>query len=68
MAWSYSLAELASAIGCEAAAGTAAFSSISTDTRTLRPGDVFFALTGANFDANAFVGEAFAKGACAVVA
>lgn len=68
MAWSYSLAELASAIGCEVAAGTATFSSISTDTRTLRPGDVFFALTGANFDANAFVGEAFAKGAYAVVA
>ncbi|HOF38800.1 MAG TPA: UDP-N-acetylmuramoyl-tripeptide--D-alanyl-D-alanine ligase [Candidatus Hydrogenedentes bacterium] len=68
MAWTYSLAELAAAIECKPVAETATFSSISTDTRTLRAGDVFFALTGANFDANAFVGEAFAKGACAVVA
>jgi UDP-N-acetylmuramoyl-tripeptide--D-alanyl-D-alanine ligase len=41
---------------------------VSTDTRTIQPGDVFFALTGETYDANTFVTEAFAKGACAAVA
>lgn len=36
---------------------------ISTDTRTLKPGDIFFALQGDNFDGNKFIDEAFAKGA-----
>jgi UDP-N-acetylmuramoyl-tripeptide--D-alanyl-D-alanine ligase len=40
---------------------------VSTDTRTLRAGDLFFALRGANFDAHGFLGEAFAKGARAAV-
>jgi UDP-N-acetylmuramoyl-tripeptide--D-alanyl-D-alanine ligase len=40
----------------------------SVDSRTVRPGDVFFALRGPNHDGHAFVGEVFAKGAVAVVA
>lgn len=40
---------------------------VSTDTRSLRPGDLFFALRGANFDAHAFLAEAFGRGACAAV-
>jgi UDP-N-acetylmuramoyl-tripeptide--D-alanyl-D-alanine ligase len=40
----------------------------STDTRTLAPGDLFFALCGPNFDGAAFVAEALARGAVAVVA
>lgn len=44
-----------------------AFSAVSTDTRTLQPGDVFFALSGPNFDGNRFVSDAFAKGALAAV-
>jgi UDP-N-acetylmuramoyl-tripeptide--D-alanyl-D-alanine ligase len=40
---------------------------VSTDTRSLRPGDLFFALRGENFDAHAFLQEAFGKGACAAV-
>jgi UDP-N-acetylmuramoyl-tripeptide--D-alanyl-D-alanine ligase len=40
---------------------------ISTDTRTLRAGDVFFALKGPRFDGHGFVPEAFARGACAAV-
>lgn len=40
---------------------------VSTDTRSLRPGDLFFALRGPNFDGHAFVGEAFRLGACAAV-
>lgn len=43
------------------------FTRVSTDTRTLRPGDLFVALPGAQFDANAFAEEAEKKGACAVV-
>ena len=40
---------------------------ISTDTRTLHPGDLFFALHGPSYDGHAFVTEAFRKGACAAV-
>ncbi|MEM1405192.1 MAG: UDP-N-acetylmuramoyl-tripeptide--D-alanyl-D-alanine ligase [Bacteroidota bacterium] len=36
---------------------------ISTDTRSIEPGSVFFALKGPNFDANAFAEEALKKGA-----
>lgn len=41
---------------------------ISIDTRTLKTGDVFFAISGPNFDAHAFVAQAFAKGAVAAIA
>ncbi len=41
---------------------------VSTDTRTLKAGDCFFAITGAHFDGHTFVAEALRKGAaCAVV-
>jgi UDP-N-acetylmuramoyl-tripeptide--D-alanyl-D-alanine ligase len=33
-----------------------------TDTRNITPGSLFFALKGPNFNANAFAGEALAKG------
>jgi UDP-N-acetylmuramoyl-tripeptide--D-alanyl-D-alanine ligase len=40
----------------------------SVDTRTLNPGDVYFALRGPNFDGHDFVPAAVEKGAAAVVA
>ena len=41
---------------------------VSTDTRKIVPGSIFFALRGASFDGNRFAAEALAKGAaCAVV-
>jgi len=40
---------------------------ISIDTRTLKAGDIFFAIPGPNFDAHAFVAQAYAKGAVAAV-
>ena len=40
----------------------------STDTRTVGPGDLFFALRGPNFDGNAFIDEALAKGAAGAIA
>src|SRR5579864_7861842 len=39
-----------------------------TDTRTIAPGDLFFALHGPNFDGNAFVEEALGKGGSAAIA
>ncbi|MDQ5911947.1 MAG: UDP-N-acetylmuramoyl-tripeptide--D-alanyl-D-alanine ligase [Patescibacteria group bacterium] len=36
---------------------------ISTDTRTIKPGDVFFAIKGEQFDGHDFVGQALEKGA-----
>jgi UDP-N-acetylmuramoyl-tripeptide--D-alanyl-D-alanine ligase len=40
----------------------------STDTRTLAPGDLYFALRGPNFDGNAFVADALRKGAIGAIA
>ena len=41
--------------------------SVTTDTRTLNAGDVFFALRGENFDGNTFVADALKKGVSLVV-
>ena len=43
------------------------FNGVSTDTRTLQGGELFFALSGPNFDGEQFVGQANAKGAAAAV-
>jgi UDP-N-acetylmuramoyl-tripeptide--D-alanyl-D-alanine ligase len=40
---------------------------VSTDTRTLGPGDLFFALKGEAFDGHAFLGRAAERGAAAAV-
>src|ERR1051325_2772810 len=40
----------------------------SVDSRTLRPGGLFFALQGPNHDGHAYIAEVFAKGAAGVVA
>ncbi len=40
---------------------------VSTDTRTLRPGELFLALRGPNFDGNRFAAKAVAAGAAAVL-
>lgn len=41
--------------------------SISTDSRNIKPGDIFFALKGENFDGNEFVFKAIEQGASLVV-
>jgi UDP-N-acetylmuramoyl-tripeptide--D-alanyl-D-alanine ligase len=51
----------------EEIAGTQ-FTGYSVDTRTLQPGDLFFALRGESFDGNNYIEQALAKGAAAVVA
>ena len=53
--------------GGELAGGDSAFHRVSTDTRTLEPGDVFFALKGERYDGNRFVAEAFDRGAAGAV-
>ena len=45
----------------------ATFRAISTDTRTLEPGDLFLALSGDSFDGEDFVREAVKKGAAGLI-
>ncbi len=40
---------------------------LSLDSRSLRPGDIFFAVPGANADGHRFIADAVTLGACAVV-
>src|SRR5271156_3615831 len=63
----FSLKEIAQVLGA-AAAGDALVTGWSTDTRTVAPGDLYFALRGPNFDGNAFVDDALARGAAGAVA
>jgi UDP-N-acetylmuramoyl-tripeptide--D-alanyl-D-alanine ligase len=52
----------------EARATSLCFDAVSTDSRTVKAGDCFFAIPGENFDGHDYVSDAFAKGAvCAVV-
>lgn len=44
-----------------------AVNGISIDSRTLEPGDLFFALKGLNFDGHRFVSDALNKGASGIV-
>lgn len=60
------LAEVAAATG-GTAFGDARVTGVSTDTRTLQPGDLFVALRGESFDGHAFVAAAREKGAAAAV-
>ncbi len=41
---------------------------VHTDTRSLQPGDLFVALKGERFDANAFIADALSQGAAATLA
>ena len=48
--------------------GKARVTGVSTDSRTIAPGDCFFALAGEHFDGHQYLAQAFAQGAaCAVV-
>jgi UDP-N-acetylmuramoyl-tripeptide--D-alanyl-D-alanine ligase len=59
--------DAARALGTAAPAAAPAFSSVSTDTRSLAPGALFVALKGERFDAHDRLAEARAKGAAAAV-
>ena len=47
--------------------GDLALARVSTDTRTIAPGDLFVALSGEHFDGHDFIAQAVAAGALAVV-
>lgn len=61
------LADLSSIVGGSLHGADAGFTAVSTDTRTLNEGEVFFALRGENFNAVDFVAAAAEKGAAAAV-
>jgi len=54
-------------LGCPIPAREVAASGVSIDTRTIEPGDLFFALRGPSHDGHDFVVAAFEKGAAAAV-
>lgn len=61
------LAEIAPELGGTLHGGDCAFDSVSTDTRSLRRGDLFVALTGPSFDGNRFVSRAADGGAVGAI-
>jgi UDP-N-acetylmuramoyl-tripeptide--D-alanyl-D-alanine ligase len=63
--------EIAKACGAETVSGLsdiATFSSISTDSRTVCPGDLFVALRGSRYDGHNFLTSAVDKGAMGIIA
>ena len=62
----FSLRQVAGVLGAKVE-GEALVSGWSVDSRTLRPGDLYFALRGPHHDGHAYVAEVFAKGALAAV-
>ncbi len=67
MIGSLSLSALQAVLPATRQGADVSFTRVSTDTRTLRPGDLYVALRGASFDGNAFVDQAFENGACAAI-
>jgi UDP-N-acetylmuramoyl-tripeptide--D-alanyl-D-alanine ligase len=67
MSWSYDLETIARVVCGTHHGANATVDGVSTDTRTLGPGTLFFALKGEKHDANHFLEQAFANGATAVV-
>lgn len=63
----FSLTEAARWLGAQSPGRDASFRKVSTDTRTIRPGDVFVALRGERFDGHRFLAEAVDAGASALV-
>ena len=61
------LSEAARALNATLLGDDIVFQAVSTDTRTLQPGDLFVALIGENFDGHNFIAGAIAKGAGAIL-
>ena len=61
------LSSVSKALDVELISDDAGFTAVSTDTRTLREGDLFVALSGPNFDGHNYVKQASDKGAVAAV-
>jgi len=63
----WSEAELTAALGPPSGRLSARVDGVSIDTRTLRPGDLFFAIKGETHDGHDHVARAFEAGAAAAV-
>lgn len=65
----FSIQEILQSTGAELVRGNprARVCGVSTDTRTLREGELFLALSGPNFDGNRFAADALSRGAAAVL-
>ncbi|HEY0665792.1 MAG TPA: UDP-N-acetylmuramoyl-tripeptide--D-alanyl-D-alanine ligase [Gallionella sp.] len=61
------LSQAARVLNGRVVGGDAEFSAVSTDSRSLRPGDLFVALRGENFDGYSFVQQAAQAGAAAAL-
>lgn len=61
------LSAIAVQLNCKLQGDDCVISAVSTDTRTIKTGDLFIALSGDNFDANSFVAKAVAQGAVAAI-
>jgi len=61
------LSEIAAIVQGRLAGNDVAISSASIDTRTIRPGQLYIAIKGNNFDGNDFIGQAEAAGAAAAI-
>jgi UDP-N-acetylmuramoyl-tripeptide--D-alanyl-D-alanine ligase len=61
------LSDVARDVGGQLQGDDRAYESVSTDTRTLGPGQLFFALRGENYDAANFVTDAADRGAAGAV-
>ena len=61
------LSELASGVASAKPAGDAEIKGITFDSRTVKPGDLFAALVGAQADGHAFAAQAVASGASALL-
>lgn len=61
------VSEAAFALGVEHAGADVVFTSVGTDSRNVKPGELFIALRGQRFDAHRFLGAARDAGAVAVM-
>ncbi|MFZ1547356.1 MAG: UDP-N-acetylmuramoyl-tripeptide--D-alanyl-D-alanine ligase [Candidatus Nitrotoga sp.] len=61
------LSQAAQVLGCELIGHDELFTSVSSDSRTIKAGDLFVALQGENFDGAAFVASATQSGAVAAL-
>jgi UDP-N-acetylmuramoyl-tripeptide--D-alanyl-D-alanine ligase len=62
------LSEAAAWVGGELLGADASFAGVGRDSRTVKPGELFVALRGPNFDGHDFLANARDRGACAVLA
>lgn len=67
MMQSFTLQDAAEMAGANPMDSTIEFSGVSTDTRTIQPGDLFVALRGDRFDGHQYISQAIDAGAVGIV-